>query len=50
LGRPDPSYTQCPSGIVVSDADIGAIIIERVEFHGEWKYTISPTLFSQTKR
>ena len=33
---------QYPSGIVVSDAEMAAINIERAEFHGEWNYTISP--------
>ena len=27
---------QYPSGIVVSDAEMAAIHIKRVEFHGEW--------------
>ena len=31
-----------PSGIVVSEAKMAAINIKRVEFHGEWNYTISP--------
>ena len=30
------------SGIVVSDAEMAAINIERAEFHGDWNYTISP--------
>src|SRR6266481_3658270 len=33
---------QYPSGIVVSDAELAAINIQRAEFHGEWNYTISP--------
>jgi hypothetical protein len=33
---------QYPSGIVVYDAEMAAINIERAEFHGEWNYTISP--------
>ena len=33
---------QYPSGIVVSDAEMAAINIERAEFHGDWNYTISP--------
>ena len=33
---------QYPSGIVVSDAEMAAINIQRAEFHGEWNYTISP--------
>ena len=37
---------QYPSGIVVSDAEMAAINIERAEFHGDWNYTIwrIPTL------
>ena len=31
-----------PKGVVVSDAEIAALNIERDEFHGEWNYTISP--------
>jgi Rhodopirellula transposase DDE domain len=33
---------QYPSGIIVSDAEMAAINIQRAEFHGEWNYTISP--------
>jgi hypothetical protein len=29
-------------GIVVPDAEMAAINIQRAEFHGEWNYTISP--------
>jgi len=31
-----------PSGIKVSDAEIGAINLTRHDFHGEWNYTVSP--------
>src|SRR3954465_11003489 len=30
-----------PKGVVVSDAEIAALNIERDDFHGEWNYTIS---------
>ena len=33
---------QYPSGIIVSDAEMAAINIQRAEFHGEWNCTISP--------
>ena len=33
---------QYPGGIVVSDAEMAAINLQRAEFHGEWNYTISP--------
>ena len=33
---------QYPSGIVVSDAEMAALNINRAGFHGEWNYTISP--------
>jgi hypothetical protein len=33
---------QYPNGIIVSDAEMAAINIQRAEFHGEWNYTISP--------
>ena len=36
---------QYPSGIVVSDAEMAAINIERAEFHGDWNYTISPNTY-----
>ena len=36
---------QYPSGIVVSDAEMAAINIQRAEFHGEWNYTISPNAY-----
>jgi hypothetical protein len=32
-----------PKGIVVSDAEMEALNIQRADFHGEWNYTISPT-------
>ena len=31
-----------PKGIVVSEAEMERINIERAEFHGEWNYTIAP--------
>ncbi len=33
-----------PKGIAVTDAEVAAINIKRAEFHGEWNYTITPTL------
>ncbi len=33
-----------PKAIKVSDAEMNAISIDRDGFHGEWNYTISPTL------
>ncbi len=33
-----------PKAIKVSDAEMNAINIDRDGFHGEWNYTISPTL------
>ncbi len=32
-----------PTGVRVSDAELGQVNIERDSFHGEWNYTISPT-------
>ena len=31
-----------PMGIVVSDAELAQVNVQRNEFHGEWNYTISP--------
>lgn len=31
-----------PTGIKISDVDIGRVNIQRDEFHGEWNYTILP--------
>lgn len=31
-----------PSGVIVSNAEMANINIQRDEFHGEWNYTISP--------
>jgi hypothetical protein len=31
-----------PLGIVVSEAEFGAINISRDQFHGDWNYTIHP--------
>ena len=31
-----------PKGVVVSDAEMAAINIQRHEFHGDWNYTITP--------
>ena len=36
--------TYYPKAIKVSDAEMNAINIDRDGFHGEWNYTISPTL------
>ena len=33
-----------PKAIKVSDAEMAAINIDRDRFHGEWNYTISPTI------
>ena len=33
---------QYPTGIKVSDADMGALLITHEEFHGEWNYTLHP--------
>ena len=32
-----------PKGIVVSDAQMAGLNIQRAEFHGEWNYTMKPT-------
>ena len=32
-----------PKGIVVSDAEMANLNIQRAEFHGEWNYTIAPS-------
>ncbi|MDE0272751.1 MAG: ISAzo13 family transposase, partial [Gammaproteobacteria bacterium] len=31
-----------PTGIQVSDEQMGALAIKRDPFHGEWNYTLSP--------
>lgn len=31
-----------PTGVKVSDAELGAVQLERSEFHGDWNYTIRP--------
>lgn len=31
-----------PKGVIVSDAELGAVNLTRDEFHGDWNYTISP--------
>lgn len=33
-----------PTGVRVSDAELAEVNIERDDFHGEWNYTISPTV------
>jgi transposase len=33
-----------PAGIKVSDKEIKAVNLDRHDFHGEWNYTISPTI------
>ena len=33
-----------PQGVRVSDAELAQVNIERDDFHGEWNYTISPTV------
>jgi hypothetical protein len=32
-----------PKGIVVSDAELAAVNLQRADFHGDWNYTIVPT-------
>jgi hypothetical protein len=32
------------TGLKVSDEDFGKINITHADFHGEWKYTVSPNL------
>jgi len=32
-----------PKGIVVSDAEMASLNIQRADFHGEWNYTIAPS-------
>lgn len=31
-----------PTGIVVSDDELGQVNLQRSDFHGEWNYSISP--------
>ncbi len=38
--RSELDKAQYPKGLVVSDADLAAIKIERNAFHGEWNYCI----------
>jgi Rhodopirellula transposase DDE domain len=33
-----------PKGIVVSDAEMASLNIRRADFHGEWNYTIAPSI------
>jgi Rhodopirellula transposase DDE domain len=33
-----------PKGIKVTDEELAAVEIKRHAFHGDWNYTISPTL------
>ena len=33
-----------PKGIVVSDAEMASLNIQRADFHGEWNYTIAPSI------
>ena len=40
--RSELDSDQYPKGVLVSDADLAAIKIERSEFHGEWNYLIRP--------
>jgi transposase len=35
-----------PKGIVVSDAEMASLNIRRADFHGEWNYTIAPSIQS----
>jgi hypothetical protein len=32
-----------PKGIVVSNAEMASLNIQRADFHGEWNYTIAPS-------
>ena len=33
-----------PKGIVVSDEEMQSLNIQRADFHGEWNYTIAPSI------
>ncbi len=33
-----------PKGVEVSDEQLAAVNIERDPFHGEWNYTVGPSL------
>ena len=36
--------TDYPKGVAVSDKEIAKVNLRRHEFHGDWNYTIHPTL------
>ena len=38
-----------PKGIVVSDAEMASLNIQRADFHGEWNYTIAPSHLTEHK-
>ena len=38
----DPN--EYPKGVTVSDEEMAALNIERDAFHGEWNYTLKPTI------
>ncbi|MGA3346111.1 MAG: hypothetical protein ABSC76_14710, partial [Terracidiphilus sp.] len=33
-----------PTGTQVSDAELAALNLKRSDFHGEWNYTLMPSL------
>lgn len=41
--RAELDTAEYPKGLVVTDADLSAINIERNEFHGDWNYCIRPS-------
>jgi hypothetical protein len=38
--RAELATAEYPKGLVISDAELGAVNIERNEFHGGWNYCI----------
>jgi len=42
--RAELDENKYPKGIKVSDAELAAIRIQRHDFHGDWNYTIAPTV------
>jgi Rhodopirellula transposase DDE domain len=39
-----------PKGVTVSDAELEAINLAPDDFHGEWNYTISPSINPRSRK
>lgn len=42
--RAELDHNNYPTGIKVTDDELARVRLERVEFHGDWNYTVHPRI------